>query len=150
MQKSFFQAIKSKLFGGSSTGSDDSSSESSIHDLPTTMKQTLGMSVVTVTDAAKTKLLEFLAGQPQSYIRVSIKKVGAMAFQHSLQMDSAKLGSMDIPDRKNGFLLVTDAESSVYLNGTVIDWQTTPEGGVGFVFNNPNAIEQTQSLSENQ
>ena len=98
--------------------------------------------VVSVTEAACGKMKSFLKGNQNSYIRLSVKNDGPTGFMYDLKIDDAKPNDSDLVDESNRFMLVTDAKSSLYLDGTTIDWETRDDGSAGFKFNNPNAIEQ--------
>lgn len=97
-------------------------------------------SIVELTDAAVEKFTEFLSGEPGKHIRLSVKNEGPTGFMHDLQIDGS-LNDGDYVDRSHGFALVVDPKSSIYLDGTTIDWQTRSDGSAGFQFNNPNAVE---------
>ncbi len=98
--------------------------------------------VVSVTDAASEKMKSFLNGDQKSYIRLSVKNDGPTGFMYDLKIDDVALNGTDLLDNTNGFLLVTDVKSSLYLDGATIDWETKPDGSAGFKFDNPNAIQQ--------
>lgn len=98
--------------------------------------------VVSVTVAACDKMKSFLNGDQKSYIRLSVKNDGPTAFMYDLKIEDAALSSTDLLDDTNGFLLVTDNKSSLYLDGATIDWESRPDGSAGFKFDNPNAIQQ--------
>jgi Fe-S cluster assembly iron-binding protein IscA len=61
---------------------------------------------------------------------------------YDLKIDDVKPTESDIVDDSNGFLLITDTKSSLYLDGATIDWETRPDGSSGIKFNNPKAIEK--------
>jgi iron-sulfur cluster insertion protein len=98
--------------------------------------------VVSVTDAASEKMKSFLNGDQKAYIRLSVKHDGPTGFMYDLKIDDAAPNATDLLDDTNGFLLVTDTKSSLYLDGATIDWETRPDGSAGFKFDNPNAIQQ--------
>jgi iron-sulfur cluster assembly accessory protein len=98
--------------------------------------------VVSVTGAAGEKMKSFLNGDQNSYIRLSVKNDGPTGFMYDLKIDDVKPTDSDIVDDSNGFLLITDTKSSLYLDGATIDWETRPDGSAGFKFDNPNAIEK--------
>jgi Fe-S cluster assembly iron-binding protein IscA len=60
---------------------------------------------------------------------------------YDLQVDDT-MNDSDFVDDSNGFRLVVDPKSSIYLEGATIDWQTQADGTTGFKFHNPNAVEQ--------
>jgi len=98
-------------------------------------------SVVQLTDAAVAKFKEVLAKEPAKHIRLSVKKDSPAVFRYDLQLDDS-VRDADWIDRSNGFLLVVDPTSSIFLERATIDWQTPPDGTAGFKFNNPNAVEE--------
>lgn len=97
--------------------------------------------VVNLTEAATTKFKEVLATEPTKHIRLSVKNEGPTGFMYDLKIDDS-INDSDFVDRSYGFILVVDPKSSLYLEGSTIDWQTQPDGQAGFKFNNPNALEQ--------
>lgn len=98
-------------------------------------------SVVRLTDAAVAKFKEVLAAEPTKHIRLSVKYEGPTGFRYDLQFDDS-IRETDWIDRSNGFLLVVDPKSSLFLEGATIDWQTLPDGTSGFKFDNPNALKK--------
>ncbi len=84
----------------------------------------------------------FLNGDQKSYIRLSVKNDGSTGFMYDLKIDDAARNGTDLLDNTHGFLLVTDVNCSLYLDGATIDWETEPDGSAEFKFANPNAIQQ--------
>jgi iron-sulfur cluster assembly protein len=98
-------------------------------------------SVVKLTEAAVSKLKEFLVAEPTKHIRLSVKGEGSTGFRYDLRIDDW-FDPSDFVDKSHGFTLVVDPKSAIYLEGATIDWQTSPDGQAGFKFDNPNAVEQ--------
>jgi iron-sulfur cluster assembly accessory protein len=97
-------------------------------------------SIVKLTEAAASKLKEFLAAESAKHVRLSVKNDGPTGFRYSLKIDDA-VDESDFVDTTHGFTLAVDRASSLLLEGTTIDWQTQPDGQAGFKFDNPNAVQ---------
>jgi iron-sulfur cluster assembly accessory protein len=95
--------------------------------------------MLTMTDAASSKVKEFLAehGKPEAGLRVRVVGGGCSGFQYQLAVDETS-SPEDKVFELDGIKLFVDSKSVLYLNGTEIDYV---EGmmGSGFRFNNPNS-----------
>ena len=70
-------------------------------------------------------------------VRVGVKGGGCSGFSYTLGFDD-KLAPTDQINEVEGFKVVCDPKSFLYLNGTVLDFEDTLMGR-GFKFKNPNA-----------
>ncbi|HEX6986988.1 MAG TPA: iron-sulfur cluster assembly accessory protein [Planctomycetaceae bacterium] len=95
--------------------------------------------VVMLTEAAADKVREFQRQQEGSLLRVSVEGDGSTGFLYDLRLDD-EVGDKDIFGDSHGVSVVVDRSSAFYLEGTTIDWRTTPDGRSGFWFDNPNAL----------
>ena len=86
-------------------------------------------------EAAKTALDS--AGPKDSFIRVAIQGGGCSGLQYKLDFDTKHLDE-DYIFEQDGLKLVVDCFSAVYLQGTILDYQSSLIGA-GFKFVNPNA-----------
>jgi len=59
-----------------------------------------------------------------------------------LRYIATKPTTYDSLNQADSVKIVVDASSALFLNGTTIDWQTTPDGRRGFKFDNPNAVKE--------
>ena len=97
--------------------------------------------VVTLTAAAASKVRAAQQQSGKPFLRVAVKSGGSTGFMYDLQFADSSDPETDIRYTDNGVTIVVDRKSSLYLDGTVIDWETNREGEAGFKFNNPNAVE---------
>ena len=96
-------------------------------------------SVITVTEAAATKIRELLAeeGKADSGLRVFVQGGGCSGFQYGLMIEESG-GVGDQQYESNGVRLFVDPVSISYLRGAEVDFVDTITGG-GFTIKNPNA-----------
>jgi len=92
--------------------------------------------MITMTDKAKNKLEEFIAGEdPGRKLRLEIKSGGCSGFSYVIELDSAKENDNLFEDG----LIIVDPKSMQYLTGSVIDYQESITGS-GFLISNPNTV----------
>ncbi len=105
----------------------------------TTAPATPTTTTVTLTDLARTKVHAFLAEEtdPDSKaLRVFVEGGGCAGFQYGLTIDEPREGDQIIAI--DGFRVVIDQQSSIYLDGCQVDF--VQEGlQAGFKIENPNA-----------
>ena len=96
--------------------------------------------VITVTEAAATKIKELLAeeGKTDSGLRVFVQGGGCSGFQYGLMIEEGGAGVGDQAFESNGVKLFVDPVSISYLKGAEVDFVDTITGG-GFTIKNPNA-----------
>jgi iron-sulfur cluster assembly protein len=96
--------------------------------------------MITVTDKAKTRLLDLRKEEGYSeeyFLRVGVKGGGCSGLSYDLGFDnSIKAGDQEFTD--NGFRIVVDMKSFLYLAGTELHF-SDGLNGKGFEFHNPNA-----------
>jgi iron-sulfur cluster assembly protein len=96
--------------------------------------------MITVTDKAKSRLLDLRKeeGYTEDYfLRVGVKGGGCSGLSYDLGFDNAmKAGDQVFVD--NGFQIVVDMKSFLYLAGTELHF-SDGLNGKGFEFHNPNA-----------
>jgi iron-sulfur cluster assembly accessory protein len=95
--------------------------------------------MVTLTPMAAEKVKEFLTqhGRPQAGLRVRVVGGGCSGFQYQLALDDEASADDAVFDQ-SGVKVFVDAKSSLYLNGTTIDYVEDIMGS-GFRFSNPQA-----------
>ena len=95
--------------------------------------------MVTLTETAKARIKEILDNDPQSAgkaLRLYVQGGGCAGFQYAFSFDN-KQGD-DTVVAQDGFDIVIDPMSSMYLTGVNIDYAEGLDGA-GFKFMNPNS-----------
>src|SRR3990172_10030417 len=100
------------------------------------------MAVVLTEKAAKEvkRIIEEQKLPAETVLRVGVAGGGCSGFQYSLGFDNAVDQKADQVAEHHGIKLVVDKKSSLYLDGTELDFHDGLEKR-GFVFNNPNAVK---------
>lgn len=96
--------------------------------------------MITVTEKAKSKLIELRASEGKSEnhnIRVSVKGGGCSGLMYDLGFDAETKPADQIFEDK-GIKILVDKKSLLYLLGTTLDF-SDGLNGKGFQFINPNA-----------
>lgn len=96
--------------------------------------------MIKVSDSARTQvnhLLETEKHPEGSFIRVGVEGGGCSGLVYRLHFDHV-LGTDDEAFEDNGVKVVVDKRSSLYLEGTILEY-TSGLNGKGFEFKNPNA-----------
>ena len=95
--------------------------------------------MLTLTHKAQGKVKEILDSQPEPFagLRVQVVGGGCSGFQYHMGFEKQENSGDEILDL-GGFKVFVDRGSSMYLDGTEIDWVEALTGS-GFKFNNPNA-----------
>jgi iron-sulfur cluster assembly accessory protein len=94
--------------------------------------------MLTLTDKAQGKVKEILDSQPEPFagLRVQVVGGGCSGFQYHMGFEKQENNGDEVLDM-GGFKVFVDRGSSMYLDGTEIDWVEALTGS-GFKFNNPN------------
>ena len=94
--------------------------------------------MLTLTDKAQGKVKEILDSQPEPFagLRVQVVGGGCSGFQYHMGFEKQENSGDEVLEM-GGFKVFVDRGSSMYLNGTEIDWVEALTGS-GFKFNNPN------------
>ncbi len=93
--------------------------------------------VVTLTDAAATRVKSVLAANPGALgLRIGVKKGGCAGMEYTMAVADKK-GPHDEVVEQNGAVLLIEPAAIMYLLGTEMDY-TTDKLASQFVFNNPN------------
>ena len=97
---------------------------------------------ITFTDTGAQKVQEFLASQgevaPTAGLRVGVKGGGCSGLSYTFGWDRQPRLGDEVFEGPEGAKIYIDKKSLLYLNGTVLDYDTNLISK-GFVFNNPNA-----------
>jgi iron-sulfur cluster assembly protein len=96
--------------------------------------------VLSLTDAAATKLGELTAGEanPDLGLRVYVYSGGCSGFRYGMMLEDAPTAEDNILEA-NGVKVYVDGKSLDLLQGSSIDYVDTLMGA-GFTVNNPNAV----------
>ena len=103
---------------------------------------------ISLTETAQKQLLKLSAeseqeGKTDLCLRVGVRQGGCSGMSYTMDLEErSKIEESDsvIDDEKNGFTIVCDPKSLLYLFGLQLDYSDALIGG-GFQFNNPNAEE---------
>jgi iron-sulfur cluster assembly protein len=94
--------------------------------------------MLTLTDKAQGKVKEILDSQPEPFagLRVQVVGGGCSGFQYHMGFEKQENSGDEVLEM-GSFKVFVDRGSSMYLDGTEIDWVEALTGS-GFKFNNPN------------
>jgi iron-sulfur cluster insertion protein len=97
------------------------------------------MSVLTITEAAATKVRELMSRDDREGYGLRLKVVGGgcSGLQYQLMFDN-QVGDLDEDEEQRGVRVIVDPKSAVYLIGTTVDY-VDDLNGAGFKIENPNA-----------
>jgi iron-sulfur cluster assembly protein len=98
---------------------------------------------INLTERAANEVKKIIEEQklPESVIlRVGVQGGGCSGFQYALGFDNEVNPTVDEVAEVHGIKVAIDRKSSMYLNGTEVDFYDGLEKR-GFVFNNPNATK---------
>jgi iron-sulfur cluster assembly protein len=107
---------------------------------PLGIPQAQSEAMVTLSDAAATKLRELTAQEanPQIGLRVYVYSGGCSGFRYGMMLEDQPTPD-DLAVEANGIRVYVDSQSTEYLKGAEIDYLDTLMGA-GFTVNNPNAV----------
>ena len=98
-----------------------------------------GSELVTITERAQREIRRIFAEQaPSSGSGLRLGVIGGGCSGLSYQMDFSERQGTDNVLRYDGFTVLLDPKSAIYLKGITLDFQDGLQGK-GFVFANPNA-----------
>ena len=97
------------------------------------------MSIVTLTEAAASKVRELIQrdNRPGFGLRVKVVGGGCSGLQYQLMFDD-QVSELDQEEESNGVKVMIDSKSAVYLVGTTVDYVDQLDKS-GFKIENPNA-----------
>ena len=93
---------------------------------------------ITETAARKIRTLMAKQGIAEGGLRVGVKGGGCSGLSYTFAWEREPRFGDDVFEGLDGAKIFVDKKSLLYLNGTVLDYDTHLMGK-GFVFNNPNA-----------
>lgn len=108
--------------------------------MPTIVPQADTTTLVSLSDAAATKLRELTTAEanPAIGLRVYVYSGGCSGYRYGMMLEDQPTGE-DVTVEANGIRVYVDKQSTQYLQGSEIDYLDTLMGA-GFTVNNPNAV----------
>ena len=96
--------------------------------------------MIQISEGAARKIRTLMAKQgiDEGGLRVGIKGGGCSGLSYAFSWERQPRVGDEVFDGPNGAKIFVDKKSLLYLNGTVLDYDTSLMSK-GFVFNNPNA-----------
>ena len=95
--------------------------------------------VVTLSDAAATRVREIMADKGVGFLRVGVKNAGCAGMEYTMDyVDAVSANDERVED--NGVSIVIDAKAVLFLLGSVVDHEVTPMHS-RFTFGNPNQTD---------
>jgi iron-sulfur cluster assembly protein len=98
---------------------------------------------ITLTEKAAQEVKRVIEEQkiePEMFLRIGVAGGGCSGFNYTLGFDAAFDEKRDNKYECHGVPVVIDKKSSLYLDGTTVDWFESI-GRRGFTFDNPNAVK---------
>ncbi len=93
--------------------------------------------MITLTPVAVEKVKSVLADQEEyTGLRIKVVSAGCSGYQYQMTLENVSGKDDEVLDM-DGFKLFLDKQSTLYLNGTRIDY-VDGDNGTGFKFENPN------------
>ena len=78
--------------------------------------------------------------EPEAFLRIRVTGGGCSGLSYSLAFDDQFDEVQDSRFESHGVTVVVDKKSSLFLDGTQVDWHESLEQR-GFVFDNPNVVK---------
>ena len=97
---------------------------------------------ITLTEKAAGEVKRIIEQQElgDAFLRVGVTGGGCSGFSYSLGFDKDYDEKVDSKTQQHGISMVVDKKSSLYLDGTTVDFYESIEKR-GFTFDNPNAVK---------
>jgi len=95
--------------------------------------------VVTLSDAAASRVREVMADKGAGFLRVGVKNAGCAGMEYTMSY-AQKPDALDEHVSDNGVEIIIDGKAVLFLLGSVIDYETTDLHSK-FVFRNPNQTD---------
>jgi iron-sulfur cluster assembly protein len=98
---------------------------------------------ITITERAASEVKRVKVEQQldaEQFLRIGVAGGGCSGFNYTLGFDSNFDAKLDTKYNFHGVDVVVDKKSSLYLDGTTVDWFESIERR-GFTFDNPNAVK---------
>ena len=94
--------------------------------------------IIKLTEAAAEEAKKYIEEKEEKYLRIGVKGGGCSGFEYKLEVCSEYNDEEDTLSTQHGVDVVVDKKSSLFLEGTVLDYYNDISQR-GFVFQNPNA-----------
>jgi iron-sulfur cluster assembly accessory protein len=75
-------------------------------------------------------------------LRVAVRAGGCSGFMYEMTFELPEPEDIKIAGMFSSITVLIDPESAVLLNGTVLDYKESLQGGTGFKFENPNSVRK--------
>lgn len=98
---------------------------------------------IQITEEAAAQVKRFKEEQQFSddaFLRIGVTSGGCSGLSYSLAFDDNFDGSKDTRYDQHGVSVVVDKKSSIFLDGTKVDWHSSLDRQ-GFTFENPNVVK---------
>lgn len=95
--------------------------------------------LVTLTDAAASRVREIMESKGHGFLRVGVKNGGCAGMEYVMDYADEPAQFDEIVE-DNGVKIVVDAKAVLFLLGSVVDYEVTPLHAK-FVFKNPNQTD---------
>ena len=95
---------------------------------------------IKLTEAAAIEAKKSMEEVEGKYLRIGVKGGGCSGFEYSLSIDGEYDEQKDTLSNQHGVDVIVDKKSSLYLDGTTLDYYTDISKR-GFTFDNPNAVK---------
>lgn len=95
--------------------------------------------IVSLSDAAATRVREIMAEKGKGYLRVGVTNGGCAGMEYVMDYAEAP-EALDEVVEDNGVTIVVDAKAVLFLLGSIVDYEVTPLHEK-FVFRNPNETD---------
>ncbi|MDR0843009.1 MAG: iron-sulfur cluster assembly accessory protein [Acidobacteriota bacterium] len=100
--------------------------------------------MLTLTPVALSKVKDIIADRDESLgLRITVLGGGCSGFQYQMTLDKQKNDDDEALDLE-GLQVLLDSQSSIFLDGTTVDYVEAADGA-GFTFDNPNAQSDCSS-----
>ena len=97
------------------------------------------LKIVSLSDAAATRVREIMDEKGKGYLRVGVTNGGCAGMEYVMDYAEAPEPLDEVVD-DNGVTIVVDAKAVLFLLGSVVDYEVTPLHEK-FVFRNPNQTD---------
>ena len=97
------------------------------------------LKIVSLSDAAATRVREIMGEKGKGYLRVGVTNGGCAGMEYVMDYAEAPEPLDEVVD-DNGVTIVVDAKAVLFLLGSVVDYEVTPLHEK-FVFRNPNQTD---------
>ena len=98
------------------------------------------MPAIILTEAAAVQAKVYIEDSKEKYLRIAVKGGGCSGFEYNLTVSHEYDEQKDTLSNQHGVDVIVDKKSSLYLDGTTLDYYNDITRQ-GFTFTNPNATK---------